>query len=211
MAIRGINTRVEIQSTIDTAKTVTAITKASPGVATSTAHGFVNGDVVVMTVEGMGEINTIAVRVANVTANTFELEGVNTTNYGTFTSGTAAKVLTWDTFASLQNISLPNQSANRIDITTIHDTQAQETLGLQGAVSGTMSGLFSPTETAVVNMRNATRNTQARALRITFETGVKAIFNADVSAGQGFELSQNAVGTASYDLTIKKFISFYAS
>jgi hypothetical protein len=211
MAIRGINTSVEVQATLDTAKTISAITKANPGVATSTAHGLTNGDVVVLAVQGMAELDGLAVRVASVTTDTFALEGVDTTSYGTFSSGTAQEVATWNTFASLQSISLPNQEANKLDITTIHDTQAQETLGIAGAVSGTMSGLFAPTETAVINLRNATRTTQPRAFRITFENGIRAVFNADVSAGQGFDLQQNSVATASYSLTIKRFINFYAS
>ncbi|MEN9806095.1 MAG: hypothetical protein RL756_603, partial [Pseudomonadota bacterium] len=198
-------------ATLGSALTISAITKASPGVATSNAHGLANGDVVVLAVQGMAELDGLAVRVANVATNTFELEGVDTTDYGTFTSGTATEVATWNTFASLQSISLPNQEANKLDITTIHDTQAQETLGIAGAVSGTMTGLFAPTETAVINLRNATRNTDPRAFRITFENGIKAVFNADVSAGQGFDLQQNSVATASYSLTIKRFINFYAS
>lgn len=211
MAIRGINTRVEIQASLDAAKTITGITKANPGVVTSTSHGYANGDVVVLAVSGMNELDGVAVRVANVAANTFELEGIDTTTFGTFTAGTAREVVTWDTFASLQSIDLPNQQAQQIDITTIHDTQRQETLGLAGAVSGTMSGLFSPTEAAVVNMRNATRQTAPRAFRMTFETGQKAIFNADVAAGQGFSLQQNQAATAQYGLTIKRFVNFYAS
>jgi Phage tail tube protein, TTP/Ubiquitin-activating enzyme E1 FCCH domain len=211
MAIRGINTRVEVQSTLGSAKTISAITKANPGVASSTAHGFSNGDVVVLAVEGMGELNGVACRVSSVATNEFTLEGIDTSGYGTFTSGTATEATAFDTFASLQNISLPNQEANKLDITTIHDTQGQETLGLAGAVSGTMSGLFSPTETAVTNLRNATRASAPRAFRITFETGAVAVFNADVSAGQGFDIQQNSIATASYSLTIKRFINFYAS
>lgn len=211
MAIRGINTVVEVQSTLAAAKTITAITKASPGVVSSTAHGYSNGDVVVLAIEGMSQLNGVACRVSAVAADAFTLEGIDTTTFSTFTSGTAQKVTAFDTFSSLQSISLPNQESAKLDITTIHDNAAQETLGLAGAVSGTMTGLFSPTETAVTNIRNATRATSPRAFRITFETGAKAIFNSDVSAGQGFDLQQNSVATASYGLAIKKFISFYAS
>ena len=211
MAIRGINTQVEVQSTLGSALTVSAVTKANPAVATSTSHGLSNGDVVIFDTEGMVQIDGIAVRVANVTTDTFELEGVDSTAFGTFTSGTATEVTAWNTFASLQSIDLPNQEATRIDITTIHDTQRQETLGLPGSVTGTMSGLFSPSETAIVNIRNATRDTEPRAFRVTFETDQVGVFNADVSAGQGFSMSQNGVATSSYSLTIKKFISYYAS
>jgi hypothetical protein len=211
MAIRGINTVVEVQSALASGKTISAITKASPGVVTATAHGYSNGDIVVLTIEGMSQLNGVACRISSSTTDAFTLEGIDTTLFSTFTSGTAQKVTSWDTFSSLQSISLPNQESAKLDITTIHDNAAQETLGLAGAVSGTMTGIFSPTETAVTNIRNATRVSSPRAFRITFETGAKAVFNSDVSAGQGFDLQQNAVATASYGLAIKKFISFYAS
>lgn len=72
--------------------TITAITKANPAVVTVTAHGFNNGDKVFITgVGGMVEVNNREFTVANKTANTFELSGVNSSAYTTFTSGGLAK------------------------------------------------------------------------------------------------------------------------
>jgi hypothetical protein len=66
----------------------TAITKANPGVVTLNGHGFINGDRVYATgIGGMVELNNREFTVANKTANTFELSGINTTSYTTFTSG----------------------------------------------------------------------------------------------------------------------------
>ncbi len=54
-------------------KTITAITQANPGVVTSTAHGYANGDIVIIeTVVGMTEVNGGIFIVANQAANTFE-------------------------------------------------------------------------------------------------------------------------------------------
>ena len=86
------NVAVAMQSALAAAKTITAITKANPGVATSTAHGYSNGEIVFLTISGMYQLNDKPVRVANVTANTFELEGVDTTLFETFSSGTAELV-----------------------------------------------------------------------------------------------------------------------
>jgi hypothetical protein len=73
-------------------KTITAITKADPAVVTSTAHGFSNGDVVRITgVAGMTELNHIRFSVANKTDNTFELFGIDSTDYETYESGGIAK------------------------------------------------------------------------------------------------------------------------
>lgn len=77
-------------------KTITGITKANPGVVTSTAHGFANGDTVVISgVVGMTQVNGKRFKVANVAANTFELQdidgnNVNTSSYTTYSSGGVA-------------------------------------------------------------------------------------------------------------------------
>ena len=67
---------------------ITNITQANPGVVTSTAHGLSDGDSVLITnVEGMTEVNGNVYTTANVTADTFELSGTDTTGYGAYTSG----------------------------------------------------------------------------------------------------------------------------
>lgn len=73
---------------VETAKNITAITKANPGVVTSAAHGYSNGELLVLAdIGGMVELNGTEVTVANVTTNTYELSGVNTSSYTTYTSG----------------------------------------------------------------------------------------------------------------------------
>ncbi len=119
----GREYRLEVQSTVGTALTVTAITKANPAVATSTAHGLANGDYVMLTdVEGMVEADNLVARVANVGVNTFELEGVDSTNWGTFTSGNAKEVTAWQTVASATAIDYGAGSAEEIDMTRLLDT-----------------------------------------------------------------------------------------
>lgn len=78
-----------------TAVNITGITKANPAVVTAAAHGFSNGDVVlIQSVGGMTELNNRHFTVANVTANTFELSGINSSSYTTYTSGgTAAEIV----------------------------------------------------------------------------------------------------------------------
>ena len=88
--------RNDLQVLASSAKTITAITKANPGVLTSNSHGFSNGDeIFIDSVGGMTELNTRNYKVANVTTNTFTLTdlfgvAVNTTNLTTFTSGGTA-------------------------------------------------------------------------------------------------------------------------
>lgn len=88
--------RNDLQVLNSSAKTITAITKANPGVLTSNSHGFSNGDeVFIDNVGGMTELNGRNYLIANSTTNTFTLTdlfgvAVNTTNFTTFTSGGTA-------------------------------------------------------------------------------------------------------------------------
>lgn len=69
-------------------KTITGITQANPAVVTSVAHGFSNGmRIVIENVLGMTQVNNREFTVANVTANTFELSGINSTGFDAYTSG----------------------------------------------------------------------------------------------------------------------------
>lgn len=76
-----------VASSIAAAKTVSAVTNASEAVVTSTAHGYSNGDVVIM-YSGWGRLNKRAFRIKSVATDSFVLEGADTTNTTFFPSGT---------------------------------------------------------------------------------------------------------------------------
>lgn len=83
---------------IGSAKTVTGITLAAPGVVTSVAHGFTDGDLIRLDVAGMTEIDGLIYRVYGETTDTFKLAnlsntaGISTWAFAAFTSGTATRV-----------------------------------------------------------------------------------------------------------------------
>ena len=80
------------------AKTITGITKATPGVVTSVAHGFADGDLIRLAVAGMTELDGLLYRVYAKSTDTFQLAklsndgGISTASFTTFTSGTATAV-----------------------------------------------------------------------------------------------------------------------
>ena len=141
-------------------KTVTAITKANPGVLTSNSHGFSNGDeIFVDSIGGMIELNGRNYRVANVTTNTFTLtdlfgNAINTTSFTTYTSGgTATEIFETSTPYSeedLFNVRFA-QSADTMflvhpsyDIRTLtrtdHNVWTFATLSITGSPSPALSG-----------------------------------------------------------------------
>lgn len=72
---------------------VTGVTKASTAVVTAPGHDFANGDIVhFLYMAGMNEVNFFTTgdnryTVAGVSGDTFELSGIDSSAYGTYTSG----------------------------------------------------------------------------------------------------------------------------
>ena len=91
--------KIIIQGSLDAAKTITGVTQANPGVVTSAAHGYSDGDAVrIASIVGMTELNNTNYYVANATTNTFTLQDeagvdIDTTGFTAYSSGgTAEKV-----------------------------------------------------------------------------------------------------------------------
>lgn len=165
------NVAVAMQSALGAAKTITAITKANPGVVSSTAHGFVNGDYVYLTVQGMFQLDGMVVRVANQTANTFELEGIDTTAFDTFTSGSAQAVTFGTSITSATTINASGGDFDFIDITTIHDNVKKQIPGLPNPSNFTMDHLWDVSDAALKAMKTAADAQAIRAFKFTFGAG----------------------------------------
>lgn len=95
-----------VATVYDAAKTISAVTNANPGVASSTAHGYNDGDIVVVS-SGWTGLNDRVVRVADKTTDAFSLEGIDTTNTSKFPPGagvgSARKVTTWAALSQITN------------------------------------------------------------------------------------------------------------
>lgn len=169
---------VAVQTALAAAKTITAITKANPAVASSTAHGYSDGDLVLLKVTGMIEVNHMVVRVSGSVTNAFNLEGVDSTLFGTFVSGTAEKITFGASAATFTDVSPSGGEAKAVDITTIHDDVDKEQPGSKTALSYSFSSLWDPTDAALLELVKADAVKGERALAITFGSGAKVYFNA---------------------------------
>lgn len=89
---------VTLGTAFGASKQITGITNASPGVATSNAHGFNNNDLLVIT-SGWSNLNNRVVRAAGIAANSFNLDGIDTTLVNLYPAGSgagsAAAVTAW--------------------------------------------------------------------------------------------------------------------
>jgi hypothetical protein len=170
-AKKWANVAVAMQSVLAATKTITAITKASPGVVTSTAHGYANGSYVLLSIQGMSQLDNKVGRVANQAANTFELEGIDTTLFDTFSSGTAALITFGTTLSSVKGLSASGGDFDFLDTTTIHGAVKTQIPGLPNPLTYSFDNLWDISDAAQTAMKLASDSQAQRAFRVTFGTG----------------------------------------
>lgn len=124
---------------------ITAISKASPAVVTSTAHGLSVGAVVKITgVTGMTELNGKSFVVSVSTANTFSLFETDSTAYNTYVSGGAVATATMSNWCELKSFERGGGSSPEIDVSTICSTASEFEIGLKNYGNLTMSYNYAP-------------------------------------------------------------------
>jgi hypothetical protein len=170
---------------LESNKTITAITKASPGVITSNSHGYSNGDEVYISgIVGMTELNGKTFLVANSTTNTFSLTdkdgvAINTTNYTTYSSGGIAnrvyEIATPYTTAELFDIKFA-QSADVMYIT--HPSHEVEKLSRTGHTSWSLTdvvftnGPFQDANITTTTLTPASASVGSRNITASAVTGI---------------------------------------
>lgn len=174
------NVAVSVQSALAATKTITAITKASPAVVSSTAHGYSNGDYVLLSVQGMYQVNYRVFRIASVATDSFALEGEDSTSYGTFVSGTAQKITFGTSMATLTSINASGGDFDFIDTTTIHDNIKTQVPGLPNPSTYTFESFWDPSDAGLLAMKTASDSQAQRAILFSFANGQKFTFNAYV-------------------------------
>lgn len=205
------NVSVAFESALAAADTITAITKANPGVVTSTAHGLTNGDYVKLTIQGMSQLDGRVARVANAAADTFELEGIDTTLFDTFSSGTAEGITYGTTIGTIRNLSASGGDPNFIDVTTIHDNVSKQIPGLSSAISYSLENIWDVSDTALLAMKTASDAQSQKAFKFMFADGQLMVFNGYISAPLLPTGSAQDLITSPATITLYGTPTYYAS
>ena len=140
---KGRNVKVEVALTFASLITPTAVTKASPGVATLTSHGLTDGMAGYWSAAaGMVELDQQGVLVGSVTSNTFAMPGLITTDYTTYTTASFYAAATWGTVSEASAYSIGGGAATELDDGRLMDVKAR-----------TESGLLAP-QNLTIDIRN---------------------------------------------------------
>jgi len=211
MTLIATDINLEVENTVGTATAITAITQDNPGEVTSAAHGLANGAwVKILTSDGMTGLNEQLVRVSNVTTDTFDLEGINTTNMSAFSTGTFQEVTAWYTLCQATNIDIGNAAPSELDGTTLCSSKSITLYGLPGSISGTIDIQHDPSAAAVAKLKAASVS-DLLAFRATWNTGAISAFAAKSAYSGGFSAALNSIVTGSVPVTVPAEIVEYAS
>lgn len=115
----AVGAKVQYSTTFATAKTVTSISNASTAVATATAHGYADGDELLL-VNGWEDASEAIWRADDVATNALDLAGLDSSDTkwfptGTASAGTLQKVSDWQEIGQILEVN--NTGGGRRDIT----------------------------------------------------------------------------------------------
>lgn len=202
---------VFMESAIATAKTITGISKAAEGVVTATAHGYANGDYVLIKAQGMAEVNGRVFRVKSVATDTFVLEGENTTDYGTFTSGSAQKLTFGTTLSTLTSVSGSGGEFDMIDTTTIHDKAKSSIPGLASATEFSFESVWDVSDAGLQAAKAASNTKAQKAFMIVFSNSQRVVFYGYIGAQLIPGGSTGGMVTTSVKISAQGALTAYAS
>jgi hypothetical protein len=132
--IVGRNCKIEVALTFAAAVSPTNVTKASPPVATLNAHGLVSNAVGFWTVSGgMVDLDQQAFVVDNEAANTFEMPGLDATDYSTYTAGTITMAASWGTIAEAAGYSVGGGQPGQLDDSRLNGAKQANVAGYLAA------------------------------------------------------------------------------
>ncbi len=205
----GRNVRLEIANAYSSAITVTAITLANPGVATSAAHGMANGTVGYWTTTGGGmpQIEGQATRVYNQTTNNFDLQGLNTTSFSAWvTGGTFTPVSTWLTLSEAIGYQIGGGSQERKDDTKLLDVIQQDVFGVLPADTVQIDLLSQTYDgTAMAMIASASIAGTYLTYRITLNDGSVRVWRG-IPSRPGESLQRKELATGSFQVAVKGFV-----
>lgn len=198
--------------TFDAAKAVSAITNANPAVATSTAHGYVDGDEILLT-SGWEDATDTVFRVDQQTADTFQLLGLNSVNLNFFPAGsgggTARKISTWVEMPQVLGISTSGGDAR---FTTISPLPKRNDINVPtgfNAMSISVTLGHDPGNANYQQMLDISRTLEKVAFKMVLSGGAVGYGYGYMSVSEAPQLNRNQANQVNAAITLLgRFMSY---
>ena len=205
---------VALAAAYGTPISITALTNANPAVATATAHGLTNGDIIEVT-SGWSRLTGKVVRVSGVTSNTFELEGIDTTSTSIYpTGGGTGSVREVTSFTQLSQILSSSSSGGEqqfLDYQFLEADAARRIPTFKNAAGLTFSVADDATQAGYILASAANDDRLVRAVRVTLPTGAVILYNAYISLNKTPSMTVNELMAVEVTLSLVAEVVRYAS
>lgn len=178
--------KLYMESAIAAEKVISGITNAAPGVVSSTAHGYSNGDIILLDVQGMVEVHNRLFKVVSMLTDSFRLAdidgttGIDTTNFSIFASGTAQKLTLGTGITGVQDFNITGGDIKTTDTTTVHDTVDTQIVTGASPLSYDMTMQWDPGSAAQQAMRTAFDTRANKAFKVLWPDGAFILFYGTV-------------------------------
>lgn len=206
---------VAIASGYATAKAMSAITNANPGVATLEAsHGVTSGSFIEVT-SGWSRLTNKVVRAGTVATNSVPLEGIDTTLTTIYPSGggvgTVRAITGWTQLSQILSSSSSGGEQQFVDYQFL-EADAQKRIPTSKSPSGlTFSIADDPTLPGYILASAANDDRLPRAVRITLPSGSILLYNAYISLNKTPTLTVNEIMACELTLSLLAEPVRYAS
>ena len=191
--------------TFASAKTITALTNANPAVATSVAHGYTTGDEILLT-SGWEDATDTVYKVTVLTADTFSIDGLDTTNTSFFPAGTgtgtAQKISGWTSIPQVLTISGSGGDARFTDVQLLSKRNAIRVPTGFNATSITLTLAHDAANANYKTMLNISRNLSKVAFKQVISGGAVTYGYGYLSVSEMPVLNSNQVNQVSAAMTV---------
>lgn len=199
-------------NTLAAAKSVTALTNANPAVATSVAHGYADGDIVLLD-SGWEDANDTLFKVDQLTADTFSVVGLNSldTNYYAAGSGTgsAQRISSWVEVPQVLGISTSGGDAR---FTTISPLAKRNDINVPtgfNAMSITLQLGHDPANANYQQMLDISRSLSKVGFKMVLSGGAVGYGYGYMSVAEAPSMNRNQANQVNAAITLLgRFISY---
>lgn len=195
----------QFSTTFASAKVITALTNANPAVASCTGHGYTTDDEILLT-SGWEDATDTVWRVTVLDANSFSIQGLDTTNTGFFPAGTgtgsAQKISGWTTIPQVLTISGSGGDARFTDVAPLAKRNAIKIPTGFNATSITLSLAHDASNANYKTMVGISRALSKVAFKQVISGGAVTYGYGYLSVSELPKLNNNAVNTVDAAMTI---------
>lgn len=176
--------------------TITAISNANPAVATADSHGFLQGDIVVVT-SGWVKLTGRSFKVGAVTEDTFVLTGVNTLNTQSYpagvSAGTAKSVTKWVNIPQITEVASSGGEQQFYQFGFLEEDEDRQIPTTKSPSTLTLTVADDPSQPYVPVVEAADELKEERVQRLNLVNGDIILYNSIASITNTPSLTRNQI------------------